>query len=368
MSHDSDAPRLLGRSPVFAEVRRVLERACHVSAPVLLEGETGTGKTLTARWIHGRSSRSGGPFVAVNCAGIPDSLFESELFGHRKGAFTGAVDDRPGLFEAASGGTLFLDEVAELPGLQQGKLLTVLDEGEVRRVGDVRTRSTDVRVVSATARDVDSMVRSGAFRSDLFHRLALLRVALPPLRERSGDLELLAGEILETCGRRHLGVAACLTPAALDRLRAHLWPGNVRELAHVLEAALILSGRRRLDRKHVEWALRGTAIGGGREAGGASAAAAVNGGVDASTDGGRDASTVGGRNRPTGAIGGEGEAPPDGDGRPRRRYSFYGTDEEEKRRIRTCLRRFDGNRTRTARALGMSRATLRARIRKYDLE
>lgn len=328
MSHDSDPPRLLGRSPVFAEVRRVLERACHVSAPVLVEGETGTGKTLAARWIHGRSSRSGGPFVAVNCAGIPDSLFESELFGHRKGAFTGAVDDRPGLFESASGGTLFLDEVAELPGLQQGKLLTVLDEGEVRRVGDVRTRPTDVRVVSATARDVDSLLRSGAFRSDLFHRLALLRITLPPLRERAGDLELLAGEILETCGRRHLGVAACLTPAALDRLQAHSWPGNVRELAHVLEAAVILSGRRRLDRKHVERALRGTAIG-----------------------------------RP-GAV----DDPQAAGGGPRRRYSFYGTDEEEKTRIEACLKRFDGNRTRTARSLGMSRATLRARIRKYELE
>lgn len=330
---ETTPPRLLGSSPALDSVRRLLKRAAAVDVPVVLEGETGTGKSLAARWIHHRSRRGHRPFVSVNCAGIPEGLFESELFGHRKGAFTGAVESRSGLFEAASGGTLFLDEVGELPKGQQAKLLTVLEEARVRRVGDVEPRDVDVRVVAATSRDLGRAVRERTFRADLFHRLAVLRCALPPLRDRGDDLELLAREFLGALGAKHLSRPGTLTPAALERLRAHPWPGNVRELAHVLEAALILAGRRRLDRRHLEEVLHAP-----------------------SPEVGEDSPAPGGPER-------EDRETPEGQGR----YSFYGTEEEERAMIVEALERFRGNRTRTAEQLGMSRNTLRKRMREYGI-
>lgn len=319
---ESDPPVLLGTSPAMRSVRVLLERAATVDAPVVLEGETGTGKSLAARWIHLRSDRAARPLVPVNCAGIPEGLFESELFGHRRGAFTGAVEDRPGLFETASRGTLFLDELAELPLAQQAKLLTVLEERRVRRVGESRDRAVDVRVIAATSRDLDEAVRARAFRSDLFHRVALLRCHLPPLRERGDDLLLLARRFVQELGRRHLGRSARLTPAAEAVLRAHAWPGNVRELAHVLEAALILSGRPSLERSDVEAVLT-----------------------------------------PRRGVRDDQEGMPSSN-----RYSFYGSEEEEREMIRRALERCRGNRTRTATRLGMSRGTLRARMRKYGID
>lgn len=233
---------LLGRSPAMEELRAFAQRAAEVDVPVLLTGETGTGKTLLARWIHGRSRRADASFVAVNCAAIPDALFESEMFGHRKGAFTGADGDRTGLFTEASGGTLLLDEVAELEPTRQAKLLTVLEDGAVRPVGGRRPEPVDVRVVAATSRDLPAAVADGAFRRDLYHRLALLTWRIPPLREREGDALLLARRLLDRFGRRHGVADPLLSPDASAFVREHAWPGNVRELAHALEAALILGG------------------------------------------------------------------------------------------------------------------------------
>ena len=243
---------LLGDSPQMERVRRLIARAAAVDAPVLITGETGTGKSLTARLIHVHSVRRGARLVPVNCSGIPEGLFESEFFGHRRGAFTGAVENRRGLFEAADGGTLFLDEIAELPQPQQAKLLTVLEDHEVRRVGDERMRSLNVRVVSATSCDLSQAVPSGRFRADLFHRIAVLRIALPPLRERPGDILVLARMLLERLVDKY-GVRTKTLPVRVEEiLTEYTWPGNVRELAHVLEAAAICSPRKRISASGVE--------------------------------------------------------------------------------------------------------------------
>ena len=243
---------LLGDSPQMERVRRLIARAADVDAPVLITGETGTGKSLAARLIHAHGRRRGTALVPVNCAGIPDGLFESEFFGHRRGAFTGAVESRRGLFEMADGGTLFLDEVAELPERQQAKLLTVLEDREVRRVGDERLRPLDVRVLSATSRNVSRAVPAGRFRADLFHRIAVLRIALPPLRERAEDIPVLARRLLGRLIDKY-GVRTTTLPIRVEEiLTEHDWPGNVRELAHVLEAAAICNSRRRISVSGVE--------------------------------------------------------------------------------------------------------------------
>ena len=243
---------LLGESSRMEHVRRLIARAAEVDAPVVITGETGTGKSLAARLIHAHGARRGAPLVPVNCSGIPDGLFESEFFGHRRGAFTGAVEDRRGLFEAADGGTLFLDEVAELPGRQQAKLLTVLEDREVRRVGDERLRPLDVRVLSATSRDLSKAVPAGRFRADLFHRIAVLRIALPPLRERAEDIPVLAHMLLRRLIGKY-GVRTRKLPIRVEEiLLEYDWPGNVRELAHVLEAAAICNPRRRISASGVE--------------------------------------------------------------------------------------------------------------------
>ena len=237
---------LLGESPGMRRVRGLIARAAGVDASVLITGETGTGKSLTARIIHAHGARRGAPMVPVNCSGIPDGLFESEFFGHRRGAFTGAVESRRGLFEAADGGTLFLDEVGELPKRQQAKLLTVLEDREVRRVGDERLRSLNVRVLAATSSDLSKAVPAGRFRADLFHRIAVVRIALPPLRERAEDIPILAELLLERLVAKY-GVRTKTLPVRVrELLMEYTWPGNVRELAHVLEAAAICSPRRRI--------------------------------------------------------------------------------------------------------------------------
>jgi len=348
-------PELLGGSASMQAVRRLLSRASQVDVPVVLEGETGTGKSLAARWLHARSGRASAPFVTVNCSGIPDGLFESEFFGHRRGAFTGALADREGLFEAASGGTLLLDEVGELPAAQQSKLLVALETRTVRRVGETRSRAVDTRIVAATSARLDDAVRSGRFRADLFHRLAVLRCVLPPLRHRVDDIPILAGELLARLGRRHLGVPARLTLEAETWLRSRPWRGNVRELAHVLEAAIILAERRRLDVRALERAAATSVAPGREEASVGPAGDPVGGSAEAGSDEGRDGPP------PPGDPAGSERSEPTG------RYSFYGTDEEERATIRAALVRNRGNRTRTAAELGMSRTTLRARMRKYGI-
>jgi two-component system response regulator AtoC len=226
-----------------AAMRRVLDLATRVAphtTTVLITGESGTGKEVIARAIHRMSPRHERPLVAVNCAAIPEHLLESELFGHVRGSFTGAVADKAGLFEEASSGTLLLDEVGDLPQPLQVKLLRVLQEGAIRRVGDARERSVDVRVLAATARDLEADVTAGRFREDLFYRLNVVRIHIPPLRERPEDLERLALVLLSRLAAR-TGRRATLAADALPTILTRPWPGNVRELENALERALVLS-------------------------------------------------------------------------------------------------------------------------------
>jgi DNA-binding NtrC family response regulator len=236
------APPIVGVHPSLRAALRLLQRVGPTESTVLLTGESGTGKELFARSIHGLSPRRGGPCVALNCAAIPESLIENELFGHEKGAFTGADRRQPGRFELALGGTLFLDEIGELPVGVQGKVLRVLEERTFERVGGGRTLRADVRLVAATNRDLTAMVEHGEFRADLFFRLNVFPIELPPLRERASDIPLLARHLLEEIARRHrIEPPPRLEEAAAELLAGEPWPGNVRELANVLERAVILT-------------------------------------------------------------------------------------------------------------------------------
>jgi DNA-binding NtrC family response regulator len=236
--------RLVGTGPAMQGLYRMIEMAAPTPAPVLITGESGTGKELVARTIHELSPRAQAPFVAVNCAAIPETLLESEIFGHEKGAFTGALERRAGCFELAHQGTLFLDEIGDASALLQMKLLRVLQEGEARRVGETRLRRLDVRVVSATHRNLAEGVEGGGFRADLYYRLNAVRLRLPPLRERGDDVLLLAAAFL-----RRAAADCCTPPPALDpELAAHLlrhpWPGNVRELSNGCAYAVKVGGAR----------------------------------------------------------------------------------------------------------------------------
>ena len=233
-------PALVAVSPAMRRVVELAERVAPHPTTVLVTGESGTGKEVLARAIHRMSPRSGGPFVAVNCAAIPEHLLESELFGHVRGAFTGATADRIGLFEEANDGTLLLDEIGDLPPPLQVKLLRVLQDGEIRRVGDTGTRRVDARVIAATARDLEADVRAGRFREDLFYRLNVVRLHVPPLRDRPADVEPLAAVLLRRAAARS-GKRAELTPEAMAELRRHPWRGNVRELENAIERAVVLS-------------------------------------------------------------------------------------------------------------------------------
>ncbi len=232
---------LVGTGPSMREVYRRIEKVAPTDVTVLVQGETGTGKELVAREIHRRSPRATGPFVAVNCAAIPEGLLESELFGHVKGAFTGAVANRAGRFQAASGGTLFLDEIGEMsPGLQV-KLLRAIQERMVQRVGDSRAEPVDIRVVAATHRNLEEEVRAGRFREDLFYRLHVVAIALPPLRERGDDVTVLARWFLQRYASEFDSRARGFAPSALAALRKHAWPGNIRELENRVKKAAVLA-------------------------------------------------------------------------------------------------------------------------------
>ncbi len=311
---------ILGRSDAAEAIRAFGRRAARVDAPVLLTGESGTGKGLLARAIHRASARSRRPFVAVNCAGVPESLFESEFFGHVRGAFTGAHEARRGLFEQAHGGTLFLDEIGDLPGALQAKLLTTLEDGEVRRLGSERVVRVDVRVIAATGAALETRVRDGRFRRDLYHRLLVLSFRLPPLREREGDLEFLARHFLEHYSAKYRRRVVGFDPAAWARLRSHGWPGNVRELAHAIEAAVLACDDTRLRPRHLPESVRSPVV-----------------------------------EKPEAS-------------RPVGRYSFSGSPAEERRRIEEALRRFRGNKTRAAAQLGMARNTLRNKLKAHGIE
>ncbi|MCG8417278.1 MAG: sigma 54-interacting transcriptional regulator [Proteobacteria bacterium] len=226
----------LGAAPVMRSLFALLSRIAPTDATVLLEGETGSGKEVIAEAVHQRSQRHDRPFVVVDCSSIPHELIASELFGHVRGAYTGALTDKIGLIESASGGTLFLDEIGELQIDLQPQLLRVLEKRQVRRVGETRAIPVDIRVVAATHRDLRKMVKTGKFREDLYYRLAVIRALVPPLRERIEDIPLLASHFAESLGRDTFD----LSPALLDQLSRHNWPGNVRELRNVVERALSL--------------------------------------------------------------------------------------------------------------------------------
>ncbi len=321
---------LVGRSPAMIEVFKEVGRVARTEMTVLLMGESGTGKELVARAVHSNSARATGPFITVNMAALPRDLIESELYGHEKGSFTGAVERRPGKFELASGGTLFLDEIGELPIELQAKLLRVLQEREIDRVGGSRALPVDVRVVAATNADLARSVEEGRFRRDLYYRLAVVPVRLPPLREREADVVLLARHFLARYGQQLKGRAVALGKDAEAMLLSHPWPGNVRELQNVIQRALLK--------------LNGPRIGAAELTGLLPAAAAAERGL-------------------TGLVGAmlDGVEPEGG------RYQAA-LEAVERPLIASAIARTKGNQLRAAELLGMNRNTLRERMRALGMK
>ncbi len=312
---------MVGRSPAMREVYDAVRRVAPSDATVLVTGDTGTGKELVARAIHDLSSRSPGPFLAVNCAALADGVLESELFGHVRGAFTGAVSDREGLFRAAEGGTILLDEVGDMSLRLQQRLLRVIQEREVTPVGATRPVPVDVRVIAATRRDLRSEAEAGRFRDDLYYRLAVFPIELPPLRARHGDVPLLVEAALERLrGRSRVPTPEACTPSAVRLLRSWSWPGNVRELLGVLESAAIRSGGELIGVEHLPSELRSGAT-------------------------------------PEAAGGVEDD-----------RYQAPNERAEELAAIRSALEAADNHRERAARMLGMSRTTLWRKMREYGID
>jgi DNA-binding NtrC family response regulator len=254
----ADRPALIGRSQAVKTVLRQIDQAAPSSTPVLILGESGTGKEVVARTLHALSPRARAPFVGVNCAAIAESLLESEVFGHEKGAFTGAVERRIGCFEMADGGTLLLDEVAEMHPAVQAKFLRVLEERTFRRIGGKVEIQVDVRVIAATNRDPEAAVREGKLRADLFYRLNVFPITLPPLRERREDIPLLVEAFLQEPAAAEEAPPRVISPAALELLQGYAWPGNVRELRNVIERAILLAdGGKTIEPSHLPEKLRG---------------------------------------------------------------------------------------------------------------
>ena len=328
--------RLVGVSEGLDRVRRLISRVAASDSSVLVRGETGTGKELVARAIHEGSPRAAGPLVAVNCGALPEHLVESELFGHRKGAFTGADEHRAGLFEVADGGTLFLDEIGELPRALQPRLLRALESGEIRRVGDNHPIMVDVRVVCATHRSLEEMVAAETFREDLFFRINTFEIAIPPLRERLDDLPGLVQHFVRESRPQVPAEAAVVEPDVLDALAAHRWPGNIRELANVIEHALVLCDELPLTVAHLPARLGG------------SRAAAVTGQPLAAAS-----RAVPGRTPPAAPATRPGE---------RRPASLR---ELEMQAILDGLQRNHGNKVRTAEELGISLKTLYNKLHQH---
>lgn len=250
------APRIIGEDPKLRQVSQQLHRAAATDATVLLEGESGTGKELFARALHALSPRADGPFVAINCAAIPDTLLETELFGHEKGAFTGASARKPGRFELAHRGTLFLDEIGDLPLALQAKILRALEEKRFERVGGTQSLHVDVRVVAATNRNLKVRVAERQFREDLFFRLSVFPIQIPPLRERSGDVVILARHFVDRFCRDLSKKTLTLSHAALNELTTYAWPGNVRELQNCIERAVILCDGDTIQPRHLNLSFR----------------------------------------------------------------------------------------------------------------
>ncbi len=307
---------IIGASAPMQQVFEIVQQVAPSRATVLITGETGTGKELIAHALHNLSPRKNGPFVAVHAAALPSTLLESELFGHEKGAFTGAVERRIGRFEMADGGTLFLDEVGEIEPAMQVKLLRVLEERRFERVGGTKTIESDVRLVAATNKDLKKLVSGGKFRDDLFYRLSVVSVVLPPLRERREDIALLVSAFLEQCSRENNKPVREITQEALNVLMAYDWPGNVRELRNTIEQMVVLSRTERLTLRDVP--------------------AAVRGGADLTK-----ISVV---------------------------RAGMTVEQAERQLIVQALKESAGNRTRAAQKIGVSRRTLHRKLKKYGLE
>jgi DNA-binding NtrC family response regulator len=242
---------IVGKSTAMQEVFETVKRIAPAMANVLIIGESGSGKELVARAIHNSGPRKGKPFIPVNCTAIPEQLLESELFGHVKGSFTGAIADKKGLFEEANGGTIFLDEIGDLNLTLQAKLLRVIQDRQIRPVGDSQLKQVDVRILAATHRDLKTMVAEGKFREDLFYRLNVLPVRVPPLRERPGDIPLLVESFISRFSAQNNSKVSGVTPAAMTALMAHPWPGNVRELENIIERAVVLATNELIDEKDI---------------------------------------------------------------------------------------------------------------------
>ena len=328
LSHGGAGVSIAAASAAMREVFELVERAAEYKTTVLVTGESGAGKEVVARAVHGLSDRASEPYVAVNCGAIPEALIESELFGHARGAFTGAEHDSPGMFREADGGTLFLDEVGELQPPIQVKLLRALQEQEVRPVGAAKTFPVDVRIVAATSRELEQMVAEGRFRADLFYRLNVFRIHVPALRERPEDVPVLADQLLAAHARRIGKAVDPLERDLLDALAAYPWPGNVRELENSLERALILARGRRITRELFPFL--------------------------GETDG-DVASDSSGLSVPTGESG--------EDLSIKRRSRAL-----EERLIRLALVRTAGNRTRAARILELSPRALQYKLKEYAID
>ena len=259
LSYKGSLGEMVGTSPKMQEVFALVQQAGPSKACVLITGESGTGKELVARTLHALSPRRQGPFIAVNCAALPETLIESELFGHEKGSFTGASERRAGCFEVAQHGTLLLDEIGEMPVATQAKLLRILEDSKVRRLGGKSEFQVDVRVLAATNKVPEEAVRGGHLREDLYYRLNVFQVHMPPLRDRRSDIPALAEALLAEMNRKHECRVVEISPTVLETLEAHNWPGNVRELRNVIERAVILAGEGVIERKHLPAFLQGGA-------------------------------------------------------------------------------------------------------------
>lgn len=337
---------MVGTSRAFRETGEIIQKAADSFVTVLLLGETGVGKEMYARAVHQLSSRASKPFVAVNCAAMPEELIESELFGVEKGAFTGAQQSRPGRFERADGGTLFLDEVGELSPSAQAKLLRVLQEGEFERLGDSRTRRVDVRLIAATNVDLRQAVQSGAFRADLYYRLSIYPVVVPPLRERTEDIPLLVARFLDKYNARHGKRIAGLTDRALEAMRNYDWPGNIRELQNMIERGVIIAGNgERIDIKDLFPNV------------GLPSASAGSMGVPPAGNGQAAAAT-----EPATATT---DAAADEDLMDRLLAETESLDSLESHLIQRAVKQADGNLSQAARMLGMTRPQLAYRLKKH---
>ncbi|HEX3880523.1 MAG TPA: sigma-54 dependent transcriptional regulator [Bryobacteraceae bacterium] len=342
---------MVGNSPRMQEIFALLQQAGPSKACVLITGESGTGKEMVARTVHALSTRRQGPFVAINCAALPETLIESELFGHEKGSFTGASERRAGCFEVAQHGTLLLDEIGEMPMPTQAKLLRILEDSKVRRLGGKNEFEVDVRLIAATNKIPEEAVKGGHLREDLFYRLNVFHIHLPPLRERKDDLPSIAQALIGDLNRKHECRVSDMSPAVLESLTAHNWPGNIRELRNVLERAVIIAGEGTIELKHLPAFLQGRSI--------SSPAVAVTNGSSREAS---PAPVLEGVSAPAPVAAAVGH---DND---QEQVSFpVGTtvEEAEKGLILRTLEHTRNNKTRAAEILGISLKTLHNKLKEY---